>query len=146
MWVASVGYERHKDHEAFARHLREAGVEQLVDVRELPISRRRGYGKQALSQAMAQVGIEYVHAKALGNPKRFRDLYKSGRVNEGREGYRTYLVGERLPDLRQLVPLLRGKRSALMCLEHDASICHRSVIMQALADELGLRLHVAEIA
>jgi hypothetical protein len=144
--VVSVGYERHKDHEAFARHLSDAGIERLIDVRDLPISRRRGYAKTALSEALANVGVEYLHAKALGNPKPFRDLYKSGLVEEGRERYREHLLGEHLPDLRALVELLREKRCALMCVEHDPSTCHRTVIVEALADELGLQLDVAELA
>lgn len=146
LWVGSVGYERHKDHRAFAQHLSDTGVEQLLDVRELPISRRRGYSKSALSQAMAGVGIEYVHLKTLGNPKPFRDMYKSGRVDEGRQRYEEYLLSERRDALRDLVPLLRDKRSALMCVEHDPRTCHRTVIFDALREELGLELDVAQIA
>jgi uncharacterized protein (DUF488 family) len=130
---------------AFAQHLGGAGIERLIDVRDLPISRRRGYAKTALSEALADAGVEYVHAKALGNPKPFRDLYKSGRVEEGRARYREHLLGEHLQDLRELVELLREKRSALMCVEHDPATCHRSVIVEALADELEVELHVAEM-
>lgn len=146
VWVGSIGYEIHKDHRAFAQHLHDAGIERLIDVRDLPISRRRGYAKTALSEALGDVGVEYVHAKAMGNPKPFRDLYKSGRVQEGRERYREHLLGEHLPDMHELVSLLRGKRSALMCVEHDPATCHRSVIVEALADELDVRLEVAELA
>lgn len=145
LWVGSVGYESHKDHRAFARHLINAGVQRLVDVRELPVSRRRGYAKTALAQAMTEVGIEYVHVKALGNPKRFRDLYKSGRVDEGRRCYERYLLSEGMEALRDLIPLLRGKRSALMCVEHDSAACHRAVIVDALQEKLGLDLDVTEI-
>jgi uncharacterized protein (DUF488 family) len=146
LWVGSVGYERYEHNDDFARRLREAGVERLVDVRELPISRRRGYAKTALGEAMAAVGIEYVHVRALGNPKPFRDLYKSGRAVEGREHYERHLVTERREALVDLVPLLREKRTALMCVEHDPATCHRTVIVDKLHDELGLDLEVAEIA
>lgn len=146
LWVGSVGYERHKDHHAFAQHLSDAGVERLLDVRELPISRRRGYAKSALSQAMAGVGIEYLHLKALGNPKPFRDMYKSGRVDEGRQRYEEHLLTKRRDALRDLLPLLRDKRSALMCVEHDPRTCHRTVIFETLREELGLELDVAQIA
>lgn len=145
MWVGSVGYERHKNHRDFAEHLRINGIERLIDVRELPISRRRGYAKTALSGAMNDVGIEYVHMKALGNPKPLRDMYKSGRVSEGREAYTRFLLAERRDALDALVPLLHDKRSALMCVEHDASTCHRSVILDALRGELGLGLDVSEV-
>lgn len=146
VWVGSVGYERHKDHRVFAQRLSDAGVERLVDVRELPISRRKGYAKTALSTAMADVGIEYVHAKALGNPKPYRDLYKSGRVAEGRRHYTQYLLGERRDALVDLVALLREKRSAVMCVEHDAQVCHRAVILEALRTEMGLELDICEVS
>ena len=146
VWVASVGYELHKDNAAFAIHLRRAGVERLIDVRELPISRRRGYAKSALAKAMSDAGLEYVHIRALGNPKPFRDLYKQGRVEEGRSSYERHLLETQRPALESLVPLLREKRSALMCFEHDAAVCHRTVILGALREELGLRLDVAELA
>jgi len=146
LWVGSVGYERHKDHREFAAHLARSGVERLIDVRELPISRRRGYAKTALSEAMSEVGIEYVHVRALGNPKPLRDMYKSGRVDEGRAAYRELLLTERRGALAALVPFLQGKRSALMCLEHDASTCHRTVIIDAIRSEMGIALEVAQVS
>ena len=87
VWVGSIGYERHRHAAEFSALLRDAQVERVIDVRELPISRRRGYAKTALSESLAQEGIEYVHMRGLGNPKPFRDLYKSGRVHEGRAAY-----------------------------------------------------------
>jgi hypothetical protein len=33
-----------------------------------------------------------------------------------------------------------------MCVEHDPTTCHRTVILDALRDELGLKLDVAEIS
>ncbi len=146
LWVGSVGYERHKDSRAFGEHLRDSGVQRLIDVRELPISRRRGYAKTALSEALAEAGVEYVHVKALGNPKPLRDLYKSGRVEEGRARYREHLLNEHRQDLQELVGLLREKPSALMCVEHDPSTCHRTVIVEALTDELEVQLDLVDLA
>ncbi len=146
LWLGSVGYELHKDHIAFARHVRAAGVERLIDVRELPISRRRGYAKTALGQAMDDAGVEYMHIKALGNPKPFRDLYKAGRVEEGQRRYEAHLLGEQRGALEGLVPLLREKRCALMCVEHNPATCHRTVILDALRSEFGVELDVAEIS
>jgi uncharacterized protein (DUF488 family) len=95
---------------------------------------------------MAYAGVEYVHIKALGNPKPFRDLYKSGNVEEGRRCYETHLLGERRGALEELVPLLQEKRCALMCVEHNPATCHRTVILEALRDEFGVELDVAEIS
>lgn len=145
LWLGSIGYERHKDHRLFAQHVKRAGVERLIDVRELPISRRRGYAKSALGDAMAAVGVDYVHLKALGNPKPFRLLYKSGKLEEGRRRYEEHLALQS-DALASLVPLLQEKRCALMCVEHDPSTCHRAVIVKVLRDELGLQLDVAELS
>lgn len=146
LWVASVGYERHKDSAEFAQLLRLAGVERLIDVRELPISRRRGYAKTALGEAMEGAGIEYLHMRTLGNPKIYRDLYKSGHVDEGRELYTRYLLDQQRDALEELPALLREKPTALMCVEHDPTICHRTVIVDALRNELGLGLEVFDLA
>lgn len=145
IWVGSAGYERHKDNREFAQALADAGVERLVDVRELPISRRRGYAKSALMAAMAEAGVEYVHVRALGNPKPFRDLYKAGRTDEGRAAYEAFLLEERQEALGALAEMLREKPAALMCVEHDSATCHRTVILEALRTRLSLDLVVAEV-
>jgi hypothetical protein len=79
----TIGYGRHRTPESFVETLTAAGVERLVDVRELPLSRRRYFSKTALSALLAEAGIEYVHMCALDNPKPYRDLYRPGRQEEG---------------------------------------------------------------
>jgi hypothetical protein len=145
IWVGSIGYERHKSVADFARLLRDAGVELLIDVRELPISRRRGYAKRALQAALNDAGVGYRHVRALGNPKSFRDLYKAGQVEAGRELYEDFLLSERADDLAELATTLRQQRCALMCVEDDERVCHRGVILAALRSELGLSLRVEQV-
>ena len=145
VWVGSIGYERHKDSREFAHLLAEAGVERLVDVRELPISRRRGYAKTALGAVIEEAGMEYVHFKALGNPKPFRDLYKSGRAAEGKQLYEAFLLAERTEALKELSTMITDKRTALMCVEDDPCVCHRTVIIDSLQDSLGLDLEIADL-
>lgn len=145
LWVGSIGYERYRLNSDFVAQLARSGVERLIDVRQLPISRRRGFAKSALSEALASVGIEYVHMRDLGNPKPTRDLYKSGRAAEGRAGYEHYLLSEQREALTVLAQLLGEKRCTLMCVEHDSAICHRDVIFDALENEVGLGLEVADI-
>lgn len=144
-WIGSVGYERYRSVEDFARLLANAGVERLIDVRELPISRRRGFAKTALSEALGEQGVEYLHLRGMGNPKQFRDLYKRGHVEEGRAGYEQLLTKDRADDLRELAETIHEKRSALMCVEHDEAVCHRQVILGALQNQLGLDLEIARI-
>jgi len=146
VWIGSIGYENYHSVEDFARLLADSGVEQLVDVRELPISRRRGFAKSALAAALAEQSVEYVHLRSMGNPKEFRDLYKSGKVAEGRAGYEHLLTHERTDELRELATTIQAKRSALMCVEAEEDVCHRQVIFEALRDQVGLDLDIAQIA
>lgn len=143
--LGSIGYEKHKDVDRFAAHVAQSGMERLIDVRELPISRRRGFAKTALSKALADHGVEYVHLRSLGNPKRFRDLYKSGRAAEGEAAFRRILLTERMEALFELASLVQEKRSTLMCWEDNEQLCHRRVILEALQSETDLQLDVLHI-
>ena len=145
LWIGSVGYECFRDNGTFADVLAEHGVERLIDVRDLPISRKRGFAKTALSKALSERRIEYVHAKPLGNPKPFRDLYKSGRADLGRVKYEQYLLGEQRQALAELSSMLAEKRSVLMCVEDDEAVCHRAVIIDALVSELGMDVEVSPL-
>ncbi len=80
MKLYTFGYEG-LDLDAFLARLGAAGVCQVVDVRELPLSRKKGFSKRALAAALAAHDIEYLHMPALGCPKPIRARY----VNGGRE-------------------------------------------------------------
>lgn len=67
--LLTIGYETHREPASPVVALLAADVERLVDVRELPLSRRRGFSKTALAGALADAGIHYEHERALGNPK-----------------------------------------------------------------------------
>ena len=145
--LASVGYAAFMLNADLAARLRAAGVERLVDVRALANSRRRGFSKTALSAALAAQGIEYVHMRALGNPREGRDLYRRGRVAEGRALFERHMLGdEQRAALTELAHLIAEKHCALLCVEADPALCHRSAVVDALRSELSLALDVTEIA
>jgi len=112
----------------------QAGVERLVDVRELPLSRRPGFSKTALGEALAEAGIDYVHVKPLGNPKENRERYWSGDVAGGAEVYRRHLHNGSYSALVELAESLDGEKACLLCFERDHAVCHRSVIVDSLLD------------
>ncbi len=60
----------------FLRRLAAAKVKVIVDVRELPLSRKRGFSKTALRAALESHGIDYIHMSALGCPKPIRQRLK----------------------------------------------------------------------
>lgn len=90
LWVASVGYQGFQSADEFADRVAAAGVERVIDVRELPVSRKRGFGRRLLSLRLAESGIDYVHMGELGNP--YREVWRAGRIEEGRALYRHHLA------------------------------------------------------
>ena len=75
--LVSVGYEGRSVDELIAV-LRRYDVSLLVDVRLNAISRRPGFSKRALAEALHAAGIEYRHAPELGNPKENRAAFRAG--------------------------------------------------------------------
>lgn len=71
----TFGYEG-LDIDAFVARVQGAGVQAIVDVRELPLSRKKGFSKSALRDALRAAGLDYFHVPALGCPKEIRTRYK----------------------------------------------------------------------
>jgi len=133
--LLTIGYEQHPTRASLIRALQAKGVERLVDVRELPLSRRPGFSKQALSIALKRVGIAYEHHRALGNPKRYRDMYRSGRQKQGERGYWQHLNNGSYSALKELADSLGDRRTCLLCYEGAVEGCHRALIVKALRKE-----------
>jgi uncharacterized protein (DUF488 family) len=107
--------------------LREAGVERVVDVRALPLSRRKGFSKTPLRQALSEGGIDYVHVRAAGNP--FRG--QKSDIKTCLALYTKHLDAH--PEvLNEVEMAIKGHRAALLCVEGDVHSCHRSVLMDRL--------------
>jgi uncharacterized protein (DUF488 family) len=134
--VFTIGYERRSQAELVSE-LEAAGVSLLADVRELPLSRRRGFSKTALALALEEAGIAYVHERALGNPKPFRDAWKRGDAAAGSAGYRAHLAGDASERVAQLAGRVAEGGVCLLCVEHEPERCHRALLADALAAQLG---------
>ena len=111
----------------FLDALVDAGVDRVVDIRALPLSRRKGFSKTALGDALAQKGIEYVHLRSAGNP--YRD--KKNDIERCLAMYAGHL-DENPMVLDEVDAALDGHRAALLCVEAEACECHRSVIVDRL--------------
>jgi uncharacterized protein (DUF488 family) len=137
--IFTTGYEGRSVRE-FVGTLKAAGIARVVDVRELPLSRKRGFSKTALGNALRKAGIEYDHRRELGNPKRYRDLYKAGKVAEGERGYRSHIGNGARLAVQELAGTLTAG-TCLLCVERDHATCHRNVIADELRGLLpGLRV------
>lgn len=130
LWT--VGYERFPTPADLVAVLEAAGVEWVLDVRALPQSRRPGFSRRPLRDALADAGIVYEHRGELGNPAPLRTVFKEGRLQEGREGYRAHLHDGREWALDTLVDRIAERPTAMLCLEDDPALCHRGVIIEEL--------------
>lgn len=139
MSLASIGYERTGQPD-FIRRLSDAGVELLIDVRELPLSRRAGFSKTGLAASLAEAGIDYRHMKALGTPKAGRQAAQARRWKDFWPIVEGALARpEARLALAETAELARAKRVCLMCVEADWRECHRSRICETLEAEFGIR-------
>jgi len=132
--VFTIGYEG-RSPDDFIAALVAQKIDLVIDVRQLPLSRRRGFSKTALGEALAAAGIAYVHLRAAGNPFRAQraDIVTCLAL------YRDHL--EASPDvLLAVIEAARGHRAALLCVEHDAQQCHRSVIASAIEAHVHARI------
>lgn len=126
-----TGYEK-QNIDDFVSKLMKNKISILVDVREIPLSRKKGFSKKSLQMKLNEAGIEYLHIKQLGSPKLIRHKLREDKnyiyfFNK----YRTYIKGRHI-ELQNLVEMTRYEKICIMCFEANCELCHRTLI----ADEL----------
>ncbi|MFE9628462.1 DUF488 family protein [Streptomyces sp. NPDC006527] len=128
----SAGYEG-RDIDSFVASLLCSRIDVVADVRLTPISRKKGFSKTRLGEALAEAGIEYTHLRALGNPKDNRAPFWDGRLDVGRARFRGVLRSEEAQtDLERLAEHARQSRVAVLCFEKDESRCHRQIVLDTV--------------
>jgi uncharacterized protein (DUF488 family) len=130
--IFTIGYEGATQSELIAA-LKKVGVERVIDVRAVPLSRKPGFSKNVLATGLRGAGIDYVHLKALGTPPEGREAARKGRYEEMERIYAAQLdTPEAAVQAAQLVALAGEKQSALLCFERDPAHCHRTPLRQAV--------------
>jgi uncharacterized protein (DUF488 family) len=133
MRIFTIGYEGATQDE-FLSALNSAGVERVIDVRAVPNSRRPGFSKTPLRNALAEAGIDYVHLRALGTPADGRAAARAGRTEDLKRIYAGQLeLPEAIAESAQMLELAREKPSALLCYERDPAGCHRTLLLASAA-------------
>ena len=138
MRIFTIGYEATTMAE-FIVALQEAGVELVIDVRALPLSRRPGFSKSPLKAALGEAGIGYVHLKALGTPADGRQAARSGRHDDLKRIYAGQLgLPEAIVAAEQMLELAAETPSALLCFERDPTQCHRTLLLESAAPDASV--------
>ena len=140
----TIGYEG-VSIDNFITHLKDNAINCLLDVREIPLSRKRGFSKTALSERLNQENITYVHFKELGSPKPIRDKLKTNhdysvffkKVDE-------YLTNK-IKAVEDAYRYVSKNTCCLMCFEHLAATCHRKIVASKIKELDGNGLQVKNI-
>jgi len=139
--------------ERFLAALRDAGVRQLLDVRQRRGVRGPQYAwanARRLQAALDEAGVEYRHHKELAPTTELRRLQyaEDARRGEGKRS-RTVLAPEyverytsEILDRADLEPIVAampaGGAAALFCVEADPEACHRSLVAARIHERFGL--------
>ena len=120
-------------------------IELLVDVRRFPMSKRHPhFNREALAADLAERGIDYRHAEALGgrrNPR--KDSPNTAWRERGFRGYADYMDSpEFRAALEALLAEASARRTTIMCSEAVPWRCHRRLISDAVTARGGTVRHI----
>ena len=139
MTIYTIGYEG-IGIEKFFTLLGEYDIENVVDIRKLPLSRKTGFSKKTLAAALNLSGLEYTHLADLGCPKPIRDRYRvDADWRRYKEGFLKYLSTQE-EAIEELAALASSSNCALLCFEADFNYCHRSMVADAVKQQSGMRV------
>lgn len=140
MSVTGLGYEGLAI-DGFIADLQAREVSVLADVRLTPVSRKPGFSKRALAQALADAGVRYLHLPELGNPKANRAGFAGAHEawQAARARYDELLDSSDAAHsaIQHLVALAETESVALLCFEADQRRCHRDILITRLEREMA---------
>ncbi len=131
--------------EEFSGILKTYRITLLADIRTVPRSRHNPqYEQAALSDALRNQNIGYIHMRALGGLRHARkDSVNTGWKNASFRGYADYMQTQEFADaVEDLIALSEKETTAIMCAEAVPWRCHRSLVADAL---LGRGIEVIDV-
>jgi len=139
--IYTIGYESAAI-EDFIATLKSAGVERIIDVREYPLSRKKGFSKNTLQALLEANDIAYIHIKGLGDPKEGREAARAGDYKKFLQIFSTHMKTKQAQsDLKIAIKLAQASISCLLCYERKPEECHRTKVAEAIAADTGQSIH-----
>ncbi|WP_119940405.1 DUF488 domain-containing protein [Neorhizobium sp. NCHU2750] len=134
MAIKTIGYEGAEISD-FIAVLEDQRVDLLIDVRDVPSSRKKGFSKNLLREALHNSGIDYLHLKVLGDPKEGRLAARSGEYDKFRNIFNNHIENEIAKQaISEVSELSKTKNVCLMCFERDHRLCHRSILIEKMKE------------
>lgn len=142
----TLGYES-RSLEEYLNILIRQNIKLLCDVRKNALSRKYGFSKKTLQNALESLGIEYLHVPELGIVSASRkDLVSLEDYEALFEEYeKTVLVDQsnKLKEVHDI--LLDKKRIALTCFELSPAMCHRTRVAKSVLALGGNKIKLEEV-
>ena len=145
MDIYTIGYEG-LSIEKFSNALIKENVSIVVDIRKLPLSRKKGFSKNSLSAHLDKNDIGYVNIRGLGAPKAMREELKATK------DYKSFFARFResikpcqhlIDDILSMV--YGGEKVSLLCFERDYKQCHRKVVAEEIKKRDGNGLKIKHL-
>lgn len=111
------------------------GIQEVVDVRSIPMSRYNPqFNEETLKQSLQLMNIRYRHLEKLGGLRHSKkDSINLGWHNTSFRGFADYMATPEFSEgLEALTKIASMKETAIMCAEAVPWRCHRSLIADAL--------------
>lgn len=145
MSISTIGYEG-LDIDDFIKLLKLSEVETVVDIRELPLSRKRGFSKNGLREILEANGLSYRHIVALGCPKPIRNQYREdGDWSRYKRDFKRYLTSQHAV-VSELSAIAQESHCVLLCFEANYLMCHRSMVADAVNQKCGMQIEHLQAA
>ncbi len=133
----TIGYEG-CEAAAVIAELQRAGVERVLDVRAVPLSRKKGFSKNQLARALGEAGIVYEGLTGLGTPKAGRDANRSGDLETFERIFERHMTTDAAQrDLARAIALSEEAVCCLLCYEADPMRCHRTIVARLMRERSG---------
>ena len=140
----TTGYQGHTI-ETFLDLLLAHGIAHVIDVRQLPFSRKPDFSKKRLTAHLAAVGIAYTHLVELGTPKPLRDEVRRTRDYPAFFAAMDAIVAGQPAAVQAAIDIARAQASALLCFEASPAECHRRSVAQAIEQLAGEACRVVHL-
>ena len=144
MILSTIGYQSAKIEEFF-QVLVQNKVRTIIDIREYPISRKKGFSKTALARQSEAHKIQYIHIGALGCPRDIRHDYRKDQdwVRYSQR-FLAYLKTQS-KEVDQLAALIQCSSSCLLCFEADPEHCHRLYVAEEVSSRLNNNIEIKHL-
>lgn len=130
--IYTIGYEG-VSIDQFLHVLIEEGMEQLIDVRKNPLSRKFGFSKRSLKKYCGKINVDYLHYPVLGIPsERRKSLSDASSYEHLFEEYENQILDGKEDVIRKVEAQLHDRPGALLCFEADPSLCHRKHLAERI--------------